>query len=165
MTEEQLRRAVVEPARQVGAAVEDGLVEPLLADLAPRRASGFANEAGALPLLSYALLTAWERAPSGELTIASYREAGGLRGAISQRAENLYASLPDAGQALARRLFLRLVQVAAGTPAAGRRASWDELAELGGEATGRSLEEVLRSFVAARRRPPSGRPRPTTTST
>lgn len=37
MTEDELRSAIVGPARQAGAQVEDALVERLLADLAPRR--------------------------------------------------------------------------------------------------------------------------------
>jgi hypothetical protein len=82
MTVDQVRRAVIEPARLAKVAVEDGLVGLLLADLSPRGAgertanggepgapdvpggsgaSGGAYERGALPLLSHIMLAIWER--------------------------------------------------------------------------------------------------------
>jgi WD40 repeat protein/transcriptional regulator with XRE-family HTH domain len=152
MTELELRRAILEPARRAGVLVEDGLVEVLLADLAPGSASGVAHEAGALPLLSHALLATWKRCRRNRLTIADYRAAGGLRGAISQSAEELYAQLSSSEQDLARRIFCRLVRVQGDAPLTRRTVSRPELEQLdcqhddGAAAT----EEVLDRFVAAR---------------
>ena len=121
MTEDELRDVIVRPAQQAGVTVDVGLVELLLADLAPRSAPGFAHEAGALPLLSHALLATWERAQRNELTVADYRAAGGLRGAIRQSAEELYLDLGAAEQSLARRIFGRLVNVEDDVPFTRRR--------------------------------------------
>ena len=55
MSPSQVRSVILGPARLAGLTVADGLVELLLADLAPRAASrsldADAHEAGALPLL------------------------------------------------------------------------------------------------------------------
>jgi WD40 repeat protein/transcriptional regulator with XRE-family HTH domain len=139
MTTEQVRRAIVEPARMARLDVEDGLVELLLRDLAPpsARASrngraqpdaaapsegdasaylGSAYEAGALPLLSHALLATWERSRGGVLTTADYLASGGISDALIRTAEEAYGGLPEGEQQLARRLFLRLVHVADDVP-------------------------------------------------
>lgn len=150
MTAEELSEAVLGPARRVGAVVEEGLVDLVLADLAPGGRAGFAHDPGALPLLSYALLVAWERAGRNQITIADYRAVGGLRGAVLQAAERLYQSLPPAEQDLARQLFSRLVRVEADGPPTRRRATRSELLESGDPERDRSAAAVLERFVAAR---------------
>jgi len=149
MTGEELQRAIIEPARCLGAHVEDGLVELLLSDLAPHQPSDFAHEAGALPLLSYALSVTWERSRHNQLTIADYRAIGGLRGAVSQSAEQLYGGLGEAGQALARQIFCRLVATADDMPPTRRRVKRQELVErsAGDE---KEVEAILDLFVRAR---------------
>jgi WD40 repeat protein len=113
MSAGQLRRAIVEPARKAGLDIEDGLVELLLADMRPAGALGAAgHEAGALPLLSHALLATWERSRGSRLTVADYQASGGIRDAIARTAEAAYATLDEAGSRAARQLFLRLVNVA-----------------------------------------------------
>jgi len=158
MSQDELRRAIVEPARQSGVPVDDGLVDLLLSDLAPGSVNGFAHEAGALPLLSYALLSTWERATRNQLTIADYRAAGGLRGAVSQRAEELYGALTADEQELARRIFCRLVRVEEHAPYTRRRVARHELEELDGSRPAGIGDDrppvdsatVLSRFVAAR---------------
>ena len=54
MGDEELERAITEPARVAGLRLEPGLVELILRDVA--------REPGALPLLSHALRVTWERA-------------------------------------------------------------------------------------------------------
>lgn len=158
MTTSELRNAIVGPARCEGAQVEEGLVELVLADLAPREPTGFAHEAGSLPLLSHALLQSWQRARGNRLTIADYRAAGGLHGAVRQSAEELYMQLTTEEQELARRVFMRLVRVPEDGPAIRRRAARRELSELGradraSEATATDderAEALVARFVAAR---------------
>ena len=145
MTQDEVREAIVRPAQEEGVSVDDGLVEVLLADLAPRSPTGFAHESGALPLLSHALLATWDRAHRNQLTVADYRAAGGLRGAIRQSAEELYLDLGPAEADLARRIFCRLVNVEADVPFTRRRLSSHELDQLGEDAN-----TVLACFVAAR---------------
>ena len=145
MTAAELRDAIVLPAQHAGVSVDEGLVELLLADLAPRSPTGFAHDAGALPFLSYALLATWERARRNQLTVADYLAAGGLRGAIRQSAEELFADLDATDQDLARRTLCRLVNVEHDAPLTRRRMTGRELEQLGAGAS-----EVLGRFVAAR---------------
>ncbi len=79
LAEPDLLRAVHEPARRCGLAVEDGLAEVIAADLeaAP----------GALPLLGHALREAWLRREGRTITLAGYRASGGVRTAIATTAE------------------------------------------------------------------------------
>ncbi|HET9093760.1 MAG TPA: helix-turn-helix domain-containing protein [Solirubrobacteraceae bacterium] len=146
MTERELREAIIEPARRYGVHIEAGLVELLLADLSPSNPTGFAHDAGALPLLSHALLATWQRSQRNDLTIGDYRAAGGLRGAVSQSAEELYGQLTPLERELARRIFCRLARVADDAPVTRRRVSHAELAEIDGP----GAREVLRRFLDSR---------------
>lgn len=151
MTEPELREAITGPALQGGAAVEEALVDLLLADLAPGRRPGFAHPAGALPFLSHVLLATWERAPRHLLTVADYRATDGIRGAVSRTAEDLYGSLTPTERALTRRIFSRLVRMEGDTPVTRRRISRRELDGLqDGEGGPDLVEGVLERFVAAR---------------
>ena len=100
MTDEELERAVVEPARLAGLRPEPGLVE-----LAVREVAG---EPGALPLLSHALRATWERRDGRTLTVEGYRESGGVGAAVARTADELLADLSPEGQRLARSVFVRL---------------------------------------------------------
>jgi WD40 repeat protein/transcriptional regulator with XRE-family HTH domain len=129
MTEAELRSAIVEPARRARFDIEDGLVEVMLRDLAPVAGDGGAGAApgaGTLPLLSHALLTTWERARRGRLTVADYRDGGGIQGAVARTAEQVYGELTGNQQNLARQIFIRLVHVAGDTADTRRRVSRSE---------------------------------------
>ena len=101
MSADSLRSAVQEPARQAGLVVEPGLV-----DLVVREVEG---EPGALPLLSHTLRETWLRREGRALTVAGYRASGGVRGAVSQSAERLYAGVPEEERGRLEELMLRLV--------------------------------------------------------
>ncbi len=149
MTSQELREAVTGPAHHVGAQVEYGLVDIILADLAPGAPGDFAHDPGALPLLSYALLAAWERATRNHLTIADYRAVGGLWGAVHQAAERLYQGLDRDEEDLTKHLFARLVRVGDGPPIR-RRASRADLLETGDVERDHRMDQILERFVAAR---------------
>lgn len=149
MTADELREAVVGPVRRVGAGIEEGLVDLIFSDLAPGSPPGFAHEAGALPLLSYALLAAWGRSTRNQLGIADYRAVGGLRGATRQAAEEVYESLAPPEQDEARRLFSRLVRVDDDTAPTRRRVPRSELIS-GPTGPSRDLETILDRFLDAR---------------
>jgi DNA-binding SARP family transcriptional activator/WD40 repeat protein/energy-coupling factor transporter ATP-binding protein EcfA2 len=119
MTDAELRRAVVEPARRVGLALEEGLADAVCRDAA--------GEPGALPLVSTALLETWVRRDGDTLTIAGYEDAGGVRGALARLAEDVYGRLDADEQALARRMFLRLAAPGQGNDDVRRRVSREEL--------------------------------------
>jgi WD40 repeat protein/DNA-binding SARP family transcriptional activator len=97
----ELRAAIQGPADQAGLLLEPGLVELLLQDVQ--------GEPGALPLLSHALRTTWERREGRTLTVDGYRASGGIRGAVAQSAEALYTQVPPEQRPLVRDLLLRLV--------------------------------------------------------
>ena len=146
MSAGQLRRAIVEPARKAGRDVEDGLVEVLLQDMRPHGAPGpGGHEAGALPLLSHALLATWEHTHGARLTVADYQASGGIRDAISRTAEDAFATLDAGEQELARQLFLRLVHIGDDSREARARLP---LRDLPGEAS--TAATVLERFVGQR---------------
>ena len=65
-----------------GLTVEPTLLAAMIADVVDRP--------GALPLLQYALTELAERAEDGVLTLETYRQIGGVSGALARRAEQLY---------------------------------------------------------------------------
>ncbi|WP_053736743.1 hypothetical protein [Nocardia sp. NRRL S-836] len=119
MTADELRRAITEPARHVGATVENALVTRLIADVA--------GEAAALPLVQHALAETWHRRRGMTLTLAGYEEVGGVEHAIARTAESVYAELSPARQRTARQIFLRLIAPGEGTEDTKRRALRDGL--------------------------------------
>ena len=102
MAEPDLRTAIEGPAHQAGLLLEAGLV-----DLLVREVEG---EPGALPLLSHALRQTWERREGRALTVAGYQAAGGIRGALSRTAEDVYQRVPIESRGDLRELLLRLVE-------------------------------------------------------
>ncbi|MEU9378325.1 WD40 repeat domain-containing protein [Streptomyces sp. NPDC048255] len=146
LTEEEIRAVVTGPAVKAGLTVDEGFVDLLLADL---RDSG----AGALPLLSHALLSTWERGRGTALTIADYRAGGGISAAISATAEEAYAGLSEPQRSLARVLFLRMVTVGDGAPDTRRLLPLPEAAGPGdpaGRQRAGQVYDVLERFVDRR---------------
>jgi WD40 repeat protein/DNA-binding SARP family transcriptional activator len=101
MTAQALTDAIEGPARGAGLRLEAGL-----ADLLVREVEG---EPGALPLLSHALRATWERREGNTLTVEGYRITGGVRGAVAQSAEAVYAGVPADQRPALRDLLLRMV--------------------------------------------------------
>ena len=122
---DDLRRAIEEPARQVGIEPEAGLVETILDDVAGRP--------GTLPLLSHVLLELWNARRGRMLTLEAYVANGGVEGALAARANSIYESLGPEGQGIARRVLLRLTQPGEGTEDTRRRAAMAELVTAPGE--------------------------------
>lgn len=149
MQVDDLRRAVVEPARAVGVSVDPGLVEVLLRDLRPRGQAGPGYDAGALPLVSHALLSAWAHHRGDQLTVADYEAAGGIAGAVQQTAESVVADLDGAGRAAAQWLFGQLVLVDDDGVMTRRRVSHDDLRHPD-PLTDLALDSVIEAFVAGR---------------
>jgi WD40 repeat protein len=115
----ELRRAVELPAGRVGLRVEPELVDALVDDVE--------GEPGALPLLSTALLELWQKRDRDALTLAAYRESGGVHGAVARLAESTYAHVPEGRKGLVRALMLRLVGEGEGDVPVRRRAPLAEL--------------------------------------
>ncbi|ANZ38813.1 hypothetical protein BBK82_24855 [Lentzea guizhouensis] len=102
MTPEELRRAVTEPAAQLGVSVETALVARLVADVAGQQA---------LPFVSQALIETWRRKRGMTLSLAGYEESGGIGHVMAQTAEAFFTALDAAGQQAARKVFLRLISM------------------------------------------------------
>jgi DNA-binding SARP family transcriptional activator len=137
MTTAELDAAITRPAERVGVAVEPGLTAAVVADVT--------DNPGALPLLQYALTEAFDQRETNVLTQNDYRRVGGLRTALTQRAELVYDAL-EAGQLeICRQLFLRLVTPGEGTGDTRRRLPVEGLADLQ-----RDVEVVLDAFGEAR---------------
>ena len=139
MDEAALRRAINGPAEVAGLKVEPALVDVLVGEVG--------GEPGALPLLSHALRATWEHRDGRTLTLEAYRATGGLRAAIATTAEEVFASLDPAAQALARRTFLALTEPGEGTEDSRRRAT---LAELTPAAGAEGLAPLLHGMASAR---------------
>ncbi|MEB3123872.1 MAG: TIR domain-containing protein [Snowella sp.] len=138
LDEKGLREAIVRPAEGVEVYIDSALVERLLVD-----AQG---EPGVLPLIQETLVLLWEKLERHFLPLKSYellvlprpaygatptQPRTGLQVAITYRADAALAGLEtEEKQAIARRIFLRLIQFGEGRPDTRRQ----------------QLEEDLRSF-------------------
>jgi WD40 repeat protein len=138
MQASELRRAVALPAGRVGLRVEPELADGLVDDVE--------GEPGALPLLSTALLELWQKRRDNALTLAAYRESGGVHGAVARLAEGTYARISDGDKPYVRAIMLRLVGEDEGDAPVRRRAS---LAEFELEEDGR-VAAVLTTLADAR---------------
>jgi WD40 repeat protein len=147
LTSAELREAVTGPAKAVGLELEPGLAELILREVSADGPRG-AHDAGVLPLLSHALLATWQRRKAGRLTLAGYRAAGGIQGAVAATAERAWSGLDPAARTAARLLLLRLVRLGEDTQATRRRGTRRQLAEESADPG--KTEESLEALVRAR---------------
>jgi hypothetical protein len=119
MSVAELREAIEQPAFLVGCEVEAALTERLLADVE--------GQAGALPLLQFALTELWKKRDVRRLTLRAHEDLGGVEGALEHRADEIYQKFKSQEQELCRRIFLRLVQPGEGTEDTKRRVAYHEL--------------------------------------
>ena len=140
MTPSEMRGAIEEPAAAKGLQLEPGLVELVVRDAA--------GEPGSLPLLSHALMETWARRDGRTLTLAGYRDAGGVRGAIARTAEERFEGANESEQSLLRRTFLRLTEPGEGTEDTRRRVPLQELGA--GPEAAAAMDGLLDQLVQAR---------------
>ncbi|WP_188298958.1 helix-turn-helix domain-containing protein [Streptomyces sp. CBMA156] len=138
-TRAELRDIVAEPAAAAGVAVEPELLEAVLAEAA--------GQPGALPLVAHAMREAWTRHQGNVLRLVDYQATGGMRGAITQTAEAVYAGFPPEHQEAMRMLFLRLTAPGEGTEDTRRRLA---RGELDGLADAGTMDDLLHRLAAAR---------------
>ncbi|NUK39700.1 hypothetical protein HRW16_01905 [Streptomyces lunaelactis] len=135
----ELREIVVRPAAHAGWSVEPDMLATVLADAA--------EEPGALPLVSHALLETWHRRTGATLTLSAYQASGGVRGAIAQTADRVYGELTNEQQQVVRRIFLRLSALGDGTEDSRRPIAH---AELDGVVEEPDATEILERLADAR---------------
>ena len=122
LTPDELESAVQEPMREAHVAIEPALLAALLTDVI--------GQPGALPLFQYTLTMLFDRRENGVVTLDAYRAIGGLKGALAQRAEDLWAQFSEVESAAARQLFLRLVTITGDREWSRRRVAASELTSL-----------------------------------
>jgi WD40 repeat protein/serine/threonine protein kinase len=133
---DELEQAIVRPAGLVGQRVEPALVAQVASDVA--------DQPGALPLVQYALTELFERRDDGTLTLDTYRDIGGVGGALGARGEQLYAARDPVGREAVRQLFLRLVTLGEGAADTRRRVPLSELSCI--EVVPEAMESALDAF-------------------
>ena len=107
MDRDNLRRTIEEPGRLLSIPFQPGLVERMLDEVE--------GEPGTLPLLQFLLEGLWRSRQGGAMTHDAYAALGGVRGAITKQADDVFSSLRAADQAVARDLLVNLVRPGEGT--------------------------------------------------
>ena len=114
-----LERAILEPAAKSGVFIERTLVGRLVAEALA--------EPRALALIQEVLVLLWDRLEERFLPLSAYEElvsaryAGqvqprtGLEVAAARHADDVFRAMPDAQQAIAKRIFMRLILFGEGT--------------------------------------------------
>lgn len=139
LSPQELESVIVEPARRVGVTIDTGLVAAIIAEVK--------EQPGSLPLLQYALSELFERREGALITPAAYRDLGGVRGALAQRAEELYQNLDTHEREAVRQLFLRLITLGEGTEDTRRRALLAEVTALYGGNTPTHDPHTMRRVI------------------
>ncbi|MBD2512172.1 WD40 repeat domain-containing protein [Nostoc muscorum FACHB-395] len=106
---DELRLAIEQPAAYHGVVFETGLVEEIIKDIQ--------GQAGYLPSLQYTLNLLWDTEVQTDsindrtLNISTYRELGGVRGALQKHIDQIYSALLEPEKLATQRIFLKLVGI------------------------------------------------------
>ncbi|MFF0816004.1 WD40 repeat domain-containing protein [Rhodococcus sp. NPDC003318] len=147
LTRADIIEVITKPAQLIGLKLESGLVDLILHDLGVLTADD--GSSTVLPLLSHLLDTMWERRRGGQLTVASYRATGGVRGSVAATAERTWEGLDERGKVLARSILVHLVYVTqTGADVKIRRTLPQLLAFAGDDPA--AAQQVVDHFIAAR---------------
>lgn len=110
MQQDELRLAIEQPAAHHGVVFEQGLVSEIIKDIQ--------GQAGYLPLLQYTLNLLWETEVKNNnfeqnrtLKISTYRQLGGVQGALQKHIDGIYGSLSDDEKRATQKIFLKLVDI------------------------------------------------------
>jgi WD40 repeat protein/energy-coupling factor transporter ATP-binding protein EcfA2 len=102
LNKDELREAILLPAKKYGVEFDKGLYKRILHDLSKYNAQ--------LPLLQFTLQKLWENHKGRYISHADYEILGGVSKAISLHADNVYSGLNDQAKAILRKLLIQLVQ-------------------------------------------------------
>ena len=119
LSSSELEAAIRQPAENVGAQFESGLVHAIVNDVS--------TQPGMLPLLQYTLTQLFEKRTGRTLTLETFEQLGGVTGALARHADNIYEQLSSSQKDSTRQLFLRLVTLGEGTEDTRRRVQQTEL--------------------------------------
>ncbi|MCT7953245.1 caspase family protein [Ancylothrix sp. C2] len=117
MNAQELRQAIVEPAKKLGRKVEENLINVILKDLGVEIEQHTREpEPGMLPLLSYTLEQLWQGQTLNWLKLDTYNRLGGVQKTLENLAEQTYKQLSGEEQRVADQIFIKLTQLGEGTP-------------------------------------------------
>jgi WD40 repeat protein/energy-coupling factor transporter ATP-binding protein EcfA2 len=151
--DDELRLAIEQPAARHGVIFEPGLAGEIIQGLKGRNETG-ETERISLPLLQYTLKLLWES--SGNLSdrilrTSTYRQIGGVRGALQRRVDEIYNGFSLDEQQVAKHIFLQLVDTTTadvGTTAVGKAVSRRAtLAEFRNPAEQKVLDQLINASL------------------
>ena len=116
---EELREAIAKPAENTGRSIDDATIDRLVLETEGRE--------GALPLLQFALTRIWDGLEAGTEPADTLKAIGGVGGALAKEAKRIYEGLALEEKAIARRVFVGLVQLGEGVKDTRRRVAIDGL--------------------------------------
>lgn len=133
----ELEQAISKPAQGVGVSFEPGLVAQIVAEVN--------YQAGALPLLQYALTELFEQRRGRLLTREAHSALGSSVGALARRADEIFTDFNPVSQEAARQMFLRLVTLGEGVEDTRRRVKRSELLALISDSD--VMDEVIDTYA------------------
>jgi tetratricopeptide (TPR) repeat protein len=140
-TAAELAQMILEPARAAGLKFE---LDPTQVPLDDILRDDAARSPESLPLLEFALNELYHASSGGTITYAAYRQSGGVEGALTKRAEAVFAALPADVQAALPRVLRALVNVSDGETMARRQATLESVAPTP------AARHLVDAFVTAR---------------
>jgi basic membrane lipoprotein Med (substrate-binding protein (PBP1-ABC) superfamily)/DNA-binding SARP family transcriptional activator len=140
LTSDELETAALHPAEQSGVTLEPALLAELLTDVI--------GQPGGLPMFQYTLTELFDRRVGDVLSVEAYRAMGGVRGALTRRAEDLYGQLDDGEREAGQQLFLRLVGISEQGEWSRRRVHASEIVALDVDVV--AMQRVIESLVGHR---------------
>ncbi|MER9133254.1 trypsin-like peptidase domain-containing protein [Mesorhizobium sp. M0768] len=123
----ELRQSIVEPARKLDVAFEEGIDGG--PSLSERIVDAVEARPGSLPLMAHLLEKLWEQLDDRQITHAAYDRLRGLEGALDRHADGVFERLTEEQKLRARQLMSRLVKVEEGNEPTRRVRTRAELGE------------------------------------
>ncbi len=121
MADDEIHRAIEQPALLTGGEFEPGLIDQVLRDAG--------SDPGALPLLEFTMTQLWRQKTVRTMTAQDYQAIGGIRGALKQHAETVLDHLRKSGlEDICRRILLDLIEPGKGTGDIRRRVPYQQVA-------------------------------------
>lgn len=149
MNAQELRQAIVEPAKKLGRKVEENLIDVILKDLGVEVEQQTREpEPGMLPLLSYTLEQLWQRQTLNWLKLDSYNQLGGVQKTLENLAEQVYRQLSVEEQRVADQIFIKLTQLGEGTPDTRKQVPQQDLVAQAQSAE--LVEQVIQKLAQAK---------------
>jgi WD40 repeat protein len=144
----EIAQLIRRPAFAAGLRFEEDLTTGSRLDDILRDAA--TNDRACLPLLQFTLEELYRRRSGNVLTLAAYRDLGGIEGALARRASAEFASVSPAAQAALPSVFRHLVAVRgdAGAMATRKSAPLAVFGHAGSQAS--PARELVDAFIAAR---------------